>query len=164
MSKRADAEDALTFVREHGVVLVSAKGPAPRLTEAIVREPIAGSWWAHRQSHRIHAIIESVTGSEQVLVCRLINDKVTLIHRRLWPAFVRLGKRFGRDQLAQVREEHTSSGRHVTRRVPFPRWVPRDVLSQGKAMDEREALAAVGRWVPAQGPGVRQARGGNRGR
>ena len=32
--------------REHGIVLVSAKGPAPRLTEAIIGKPIKGSWWA----------------------------------------------------------------------------------------------------------------------
>lgn len=55
------AEEALAFVREHGVVLASAKGPAPRLTEAIVGEPIRGSWWAHAQSHYIYAILQAVT-------------------------------------------------------------------------------------------------------
>lgn len=40
------AAEMLDFVREHGIVLVSAKGPAPRLTEAIIGKPIKGSWWA----------------------------------------------------------------------------------------------------------------------
>ena len=35
----------MAFVLRHGVVLVSAKGPAPRLTEAIAREAIRGSCW-----------------------------------------------------------------------------------------------------------------------
>ncbi len=38
------AEEAIAFVREHGVVLVSAKGPVPRLVEAIAGETIRGSW------------------------------------------------------------------------------------------------------------------------
>src|SRR6266478_1216837 len=98
--------DALAYVKDRGVVLVSAKGPVPRLTEAIVDEPIKGSWWAHPRSRQIFAVLQAVTGSEEVLVCRLVNDKVTLVHRRLWPALVRLASRFPPHRLAQVREEH----------------------------------------------------------
>ena len=57
MSKCATSEEALAFVREHGVVLVSAKGTVPRLTEAIIGEPIKGSWWAHPQSHHIFTVL-----------------------------------------------------------------------------------------------------------
>lgn len=35
MTRCTTAEEALAFIREHGVVLASAKGAAPRLTEAI---------------------------------------------------------------------------------------------------------------------------------
>ena len=118
------AAEALAFVEEHGVVLVSAKGPLPRLTEAIAGEPIKGSWWGHPKSHQIWAILEAVTESEDALVCRLVKGKITLVHRRLWPALVRLAKRFPPDQIAKVRQEHTASGRHVNKEVPFPRWVP----------------------------------------
>ncbi len=144
MSKCATANEALAFVREHGVVLASAKGTAPRLTEAIIGEPIKGSWWAHSQNHHIYAILEAVFESEQVLVCRLINGKVTLVHRRLWPSLVRLASRFAPKQLAQVREEHTASGRHVSHEVPFPNWVPPYVAEEAKTIGEKEALAASG--------------------
>jgi len=137
------AEAALAFVQEHGVVLASAKGPAPRLTEAIVGEAIEGSWWAHPRSHHIFAILEAVTASDQVLVCRLIDGKVTLVHRRLWPALVRLAHCFTDRQLAQVRQEHTAAGRHVNHEVPFPQWVPTDVAIQAKAIGEGDALAAL---------------------
>jgi hypothetical protein len=147
MTSCATAEDALAFVREHGVVLASAKGIAPRLTEAIVGEPIKGSWWAHPKSHKIYAILGAVTESDQVLVCRLIGGKITLVHRRLWPSLVRLADRFTPEQLAQVQEEHTSSGRHVSRDVTFPRWVPPEVLTQARAVDEQRALAIFGPWV-----------------
>ena len=144
MTRCTTAQEALAFIRENGVVLASAKGAAPRLTEAIVGEPIKGSWWAHAQSHRIWAILEAVTESEEVLVCRLIDGKITLVHRRLWPALVRLAGRFAPEQLAQVRQEHTPSGRHVSREIPFPQWVPPDVAAQAETIGEQEALAAFG--------------------
>ena len=156
MSKCASATNALAFVREHGVVLASARGPAPRLTEAITGEPINGSWWAHPQSHRIHAILSTVTESDQVLVCRLINGKVTLVHRRLWPVLVRLADHFAPEQIAQVRDEHTASGRHESREVPFPQWVPPDVREQAKTIGEQEALAVFGDWVPSSRPVVKR--------
>jgi hypothetical protein len=147
MSGFATADEALAFVREHGVVLVAAKGPVPRLTEAIIGEPISGSWWAHPRSHFIFRMLNDVTASGDVLACRLIDGRITLVHRRLWPALVRLAERFPVEHLARVRDEHTPSGRHVRRDVPFPQWVPDDVARAAGAMPEQEATAAFGRWL-----------------
>ena len=141
------AAEALVFIEQHGVVLASAKGPVPRLTEAIAGEPIKGSWWGHPKGQQIFLILEAVTESEAVLVCRLVKGKITLVHRRLWPALVRLAERFAPDQIAQVKQEHTASGRHVNKEVPFPRWVPAEVIKQAKAMTEAEATAALGKWA-----------------
>ena len=141
------AAEGLSFVEEHGVVLVSAKGPVPALTEAIAGETIKGSWWGHPKSHQIFAILEAVTESEDVLVCRLVKGKITLVHRRLWPALVRLAARFSPDQIAKVRQEHTASGRHVNQEVPFPRWVPAEVMKQASSISEAEAIAALGDWA-----------------
>lgn len=137
-------KQALSFIEKHGVVLASAKGPVPRLTDAIVNETIRGSWWAHHRSREIFAVLRDVSNSKDVLVCRLVNGKVTLIHRRLWPALVRLAKRFPARRIAQVHEEHTSSGRHITREVPFPDWVPGGVIEKAKRMSEEEALFEFG--------------------
>jgi hypothetical protein len=140
------ADEAISFIKKHGVVLASAKGPVPRLTEAIVNEPIKGSWWAHPRSHQIFSVLQAVTRSEDVLVCRLVDGKVTFIHRRLWPALVRVAKRFPSAQISQVHEEHTASGRHVTHEVPFPKWVPPAVVKRAKGMSEKEALDSLGPW------------------
>lgn len=147
--KSMTAAEALAFVEQRGVVLVSARGPIPRLTEAIAGEPIKGSWWGHPKGQQIFVILESVTESEDVLVCRLLNGKITLVHRRLWPALVRLAKRFSPEQIAQVKQEHTSSGRHVNKEVPFPRWVPAAVIKQAKSLSESEAISALGEWATA---------------
>lgn len=164
MTGCATVEEALVFVREHGVVLAAAKGTAPRLTEAIAGEAINGSWWAHPHSHRIHAILEAVTASEQVLVCRLVNGRITLVHRRLWPSLVRLAARFAPEQLARVREEHTPSGRHASREIPFPQWVPADVAERAGTISEQTAIADFGDWMAPSGPGVKRVRPGRRDR
>src|SRR5258705_5080793 len=121
-------DQAKSFVQEHGVVLASGKGPVPRLTEAIAGEPIAGSWWSHPKAHGIFAVLQAVVESGDVLVCRLVEAKVTLVHRRLWPALVRAAARFPKNRIAQVREEHTASGRHVNMEDPVPKLVPVEVI------------------------------------
>lgn len=140
------AGEAISFIKAHGVVLASAKGPVPRLVEAIVKEQIKGSWWAHPRSHQIFAILQVVTHSKDVLVCRLVNGKVTFVHRRLWPALVRVAQRFPATHISQVHEDHTASGRHITREVPFPDWVPRTVVKRAKALTEEQALDSLGPW------------------
>ncbi len=141
------ADEAVSFVREHGIVLASAKGPVPRLAEVIADERIKGSWWAHPKSHQIFTIFQQVSESPDILVCRLVNGKVTFVHRRLWPALVRAADCFGADQLAQVHQEHTLSGYHVSHDVPFPEWVPREVIEEAQHLGEQEARSALGPWV-----------------
>jgi hypothetical protein len=140
-------KQALAFVRKHGVVLASAKGTAPRLVDEIAGEPVKGSWWSHPRGRHIFSILSAVAGSKEVLVCRLVDGKVTFVHRRLWPPLVRISRRFAPAQLAQIREEHTKSGRHVTHKVAFPRWVPAEITKLAKSIDEQDAVAAFGTWL-----------------
>lgn len=163
MSGQLPLRAALEFVREEGIVLASAKGSAPRLIEAILGEPISGNWWAHPKSSFIYNVLAAVSESEDILVCRLLGGRITLIHRRLWPALVRTAGHFDVAQLAQVREEHTPSGRHVTREVAFPLWVPAAVREEAALLSENEALLALGPAVSASRgkssvPGRRGAR------
>src|SRR5213594_3076580 len=145
-------DQAKSFVQKHGVVLASGKGPVPRLAEAVVSEPITGSWWSHPKAQEIFTVLQAVVESGDVLVCRLVEGKVTLVHRRLWPALVRVAERFPKNHVAQVRQEHTASGRHVNREVPFPKWVPLEVRERAKVISEEEALGALGPWTAPPEP------------
>lgn len=142
-----NAKEALAYVRKHGVVLVSAQGPVPTLTEAIAGEPIKGSWWGHPKGGKIFAILEAVTDSKDILVCRLVGDKVTLVHKRAWPALVRAARRFPAGRLAQIRQEHTASGRHVNRETAFPKWVPPVIAQKAKQLSEEAAIKILGQWA-----------------
>jgi hypothetical protein len=106
------ARHALAFVKAHGVVLESARGPAPNLAERVAGEPINGSWWGHRKAAQIFRCSRAVRDSKEVLVCRLVEGKVTYVRCRLWPALVNLRTQFARERLSAIREVHTAQGKH----------------------------------------------------
>jgi len=133
----------MAFVRKHGVVLMAAKGPVPRLTEWIAGEPIAGSWWSHVKGREIYSQLSKVSDSPNILTCRLIEGHVTFVHRRLWPALVRLAECFPRQAIAAIRDVHTPTGKHVTESTPFPTWVPPQVLVAGRRLEQQSACAAL---------------------
>src|SRR5213083_2143974 len=137
---------ALRFIAKHGVVLEAARGPVPSLVEAALGRRPRGSWWGHPRGKEFFWLTRAVRASRDVLVCRLVSGKVTYVHRRLWPALVRLAGRFSRDDLAALHEVHTRRGRHELRVVPFPRWVPADVKRRARRLSEAEARAALGEW------------------
>ena len=150
MAERLDARQALEFVRQHGIVLASAKGHVPRLIEAILGVPISGNWWTHPDGSFIYNVLAEVSDSDEILLCRLVDGKRTLVHRRLWPALVRVAHRFDPAQLAKVCEEHTPSGRHVKTEVAFPHWVPPEVDDEARLLSAQDALLALGGVIGAQ--------------
>jgi hypothetical protein len=105
-------------------MLESARGPLPNVAEMVAGEPIRGSWWSHPQSHAIYDAINRLAGSPDVVRTRLVNGRVTLMHRRVWPALVRVADRFPPERLTAIREEHTSTGAHRVREQPFPIGCP----------------------------------------
>jgi hypothetical protein len=129
------------------VVLESAAGPVPSLAEAIAGGAIRGSWWSHPCSHEIFELTQGIRHREDVLVCRIVDGKITFVHRRLWPALVCVAKRLPKKRLAQVREVHSDSGRHVVKEIAYPRWVPKDVKTEASKMSEAEAMFQLGDWL-----------------
>jgi len=132
-------KEVLDFVKHHGVVLQAARGPVPSLAEKVTGAPIRGSWWAHPQARDIYSAAQYACDSPDVLVCKLVDGKLTYVHRRLWPALAKLSTRFRKPQLAKVWDEHTSSGKHVAKRMPYPKWLPDDAVQAAEEMSVEEA-------------------------
>jgi len=143
----------MNFIRYHGVVLQSAKGIEPSLAVRIVGGAISGSWWGHPMGNEIFRLIQNVHTSKAVLVCTLAHGKITYIHRRLWPAFVRLANRFPARSLDKARQVHLPSGRHKRDDVPFPDWVPERVLNSSKRISVPDAAAEIDVWLQRYGTG-----------
>src|SRR5262249_34960848 len=92
------------FVEQHGVVLESGRGSRLSLAEAVAGAPIHGSWWKHKKARAIFKATRSLRDSDQILVCRLISEKITYVHRRLWPALVCLAEGVDKKSIGALRE------------------------------------------------------------
>ncbi len=72
-----------------------------------------------------------------------MNDKVTLVHRRLWPALLRLAERFPVERLVVLHEEHTASGRHEVTEQPLADWADGELEALAAELDDDEAGALL---------------------
>jgi hypothetical protein len=135
-----DVVEVNAVLAESGVLLESARGPIPNVAELIAGEPISGSWWAHPASHAIFAAINAVADSPDVVRLRLVNGKVTLVHRRIWPSLVRLSAIIPPERLASIEEHHTPSGAHRKVETPFPEWVPAEAIEAAARLTVQQAL------------------------
>jgi hypothetical protein len=143
------AAAALRFVEKHGIVLESARhATIASLAEAIAGEPLRGNWWSHPKGRAIFRLTRTVRESPDVLVCRLVDGKISFAHARLWPALVRLAERFGPARLARLGEKHTASGAHRVEKIAFPHWVPAQTSAAAKRMSETAARAALSPLLP----------------
>ena len=151
MSARAmSRRTALKFVERHGIVLESAHGPVVTFADAAAGERVRGNWWSHPKSHQIFALTRLVRNSPDVLVCRLVDGKITYVHRRVWPALVRLAGELKRDRLAEICERHTPLGRHEVKLRAFPEWVSAPVRQAAARLTDAEARIALGTWRNAR--------------
>lgn len=140
------AAEALRFLDDEGIVLQSAQHPAfATLTAAIVGARIRGSWWAHPKSREIFRVLCQVYESPDVVATRLVDGKVTLIHRRVWPAIETLVNAGEIDPafLAKVTQEHTDAGHHEAHEVPYPLWLPKAPRSEERPT-RQQALRLIG--------------------
>ena len=138
------AAQALAFVEKHGIVCEAARhARIPSLAAAIAGGPITGNWWSHPRSKEIFSITRAVRDSAQVLVCRIVDGKISYVHRRIWPALVRAEEHFPRRTLARVQEMHSATGKHVLEETPFPDWVADKTMAAAKRMSEADALKAL---------------------
>ena len=79
MVRRLLAEDGL---------LMQADPALPSVTTLVAGKPIEGSWWGHASGRAIFAVCEALDDDPDVLATRLVNGKVTFVHRRLWSSLL----------------------------------------------------------------------------
>jgi hypothetical protein len=148
-ARKAPGTRWLAFVKKHGVVLASARGPVPSVAEAVAGQPIVGSWWAHPKGKAIFGALSELDDSDDVRCFKLVDSKVTFVHRRMWPALARLASDgvLAADRVASIQQEHMPTGEHRNLITPFPDWVPDDVARAASALTAADARAQLGPWV-----------------
>jgi hypothetical protein len=137
------------FVEQHGVVLASARGPVPSVAEAIAGEPIVGSWWSHPKAQVIFDALSSIDDSEDIRCFKLIDGKITFVHRRNWPALAKLAEAgvVTRERVASIVQEHMPTGEHRNVTTAYPDWVPDDVAAAASSLSIDDAKQLLGSWL-----------------
>jgi hypothetical protein len=147
--KQSTSGNWAKFVQQHGVVLASAKGPVPSVAEAIVGEPIVGSWWSHPKGQQIFDALSTIDDDDDIRCFKLVDHKITFVHRRLWPALACLARAGVLDagRVASIQQEHMPTGEHRTFTTPFPDWVPDGVARSAAALSIDDARGQLGPWA-----------------
>ena len=83
---KTSAKIAVRLSRE-GLLLTQDKH-ALNVVSLVTGDTLRGSWWSHPQSHLIFEVLSRLSEHPDVLFSKLIDGKVTLVHRDLWPAFL----------------------------------------------------------------------------
>jgi hypothetical protein len=139
-----------SFVSRHGVVLASANHAAvPSIASAVAGEPIVGSWWAHAKGRAIFAALSELDDSDDIRCFKLVDGKVTFVHRARWPALVRLARdgALPADRVASVVQEHMPTGEHRNIVTPFPDWVDDATARAADALTVETARELLGTWT-----------------
>ncbi len=111
-------------------LLLETDPTLPSLTKEIVKMPIRGSWWGHPKGQEIYAVSRALSKHEEVLVTKLVNGKITFVHRRLWPWIFWIATSGDSWQTKGLSEDSKKLLTQVKRKG--------QVLSTGKAVTELE--------------------------
>jgi len=73
-------------------LLLESDARLPSVAGLIAKEPVKGSWWTHARSHDIFKVLGHFADHSDVIFTKLISEKVTLVHRKLWPEIFAIGE------------------------------------------------------------------------
>ncbi len=102
MSRSADTRKLLKALERDGVLLIHDK-VLPSATSIIAGEPVRGSWWSHPLANDIYDAMQPL--DRVATRTKLVAEKETFVHERLWPALVTIGASRARWQLDDLPAE-----------------------------------------------------------
>jgi hypothetical protein len=73
---------------ERDGLLLQADAALPSVVGIVAGGPVRGSWWGHPAGRAIHGVNVAMANRDDVVAAKLVDGKVTLVHRRLWPALL----------------------------------------------------------------------------
>jgi hypothetical protein len=119
----------------------------PSITTLVAGEPVAGSWWGHPKGNEIYTLVEAFEAGEGALSLKLVNAKLTFVHRRLWRALLVVASertlppvsKATRTLLALLEERGTLNAAELRRE----KVLPAPELKQAIAQIEKELGAHV---------------------
>src|SRR6185369_10572145 len=82
-SSRKQFDEVFQKLEKLGLLLLSDVN-LPSIATLVAGEKVSGSWWSHKAAQRIFAVSELLEDHTDVLIMKLVSNKVTFVHRELW--------------------------------------------------------------------------------
>ena len=89
-SLREHFENVFLQLHKFGLLLLSDSS-LPSVSELVTSRKIRGSWWSDESAQIIFAVSEMLEDHPDVLMMKLISEKVTFVHRELWGRIYSIG-------------------------------------------------------------------------
>lgn len=83
--------DLVARLEADGLLMLS-DAKRPSVVSLVIGGPARGSWWSHPKGREIYTVLEQLGEHPDVLAVKLIDNKVTFVHRRLWPAVLAIAR------------------------------------------------------------------------
>lgn len=83
-------KECMQALSRHGLLMLQ-DASLPSVVTIVAGAPVKGSWWGHARGHAIFNASQAIEEHADVAVAKLVDGKVTYLHRRLWPALVAAG-------------------------------------------------------------------------
>jgi len=77
---------------ERDGLLLASDAKLPSVAALVAGEAISGSWWSHPRGKQIFAQLEALTEHPDILCVKLLDAKLTFVHRRLWPGLLSIAR------------------------------------------------------------------------
>ena len=87
---RKQFDEVFLQLEKFGLLLLSDSS-LPNVAGIVAGEKVSGSWWSHKSAQRIFVVSEMLEDHTDVLIVKLISNKVTFVHRELWGRIYSIG-------------------------------------------------------------------------
>ena len=87
---KTNFEKVFLQLEKLGLLLLSDSS-LPSVSGLVSGEKIRGSWWSHKMGRTIFAVSERLEDHPDVMIVKLVSDKVTFVHRQLWGRIYSIG-------------------------------------------------------------------------
>lgn len=86
-SRRTPFDDVMQALLDRQL-LMQQDQRLPSVVEIVTGESLRSSWWSHPKAQIVFDTLSRLSQHPDVLFTKLLADKVTLVHRALWPSLL----------------------------------------------------------------------------
>jgi hypothetical protein len=79
-----------SWIRRERLVMLSPTENLPSVAKFIGGKNVTAKWWSHPKGNEIHNASQVLFSDPDILALKLVEGKVTFVHRTLWPILLSL--------------------------------------------------------------------------